>query len=281
MDCGPGPGGTGSTGADGEAGPVCFVHVMKTAGRALADVIARPLEARSPGSTMVGLTLDDFVRLPDDTWAHIRFLSGHLSFEALELLPASTTAVTVLRDPVERTLSHYSHLRAAPEVRAEWGDLTLAEFLTHERWRDLVADYQARHLGHRIGLVDAHRTFAPEERFGALGPPFPPTHSHPLQSLFDCGPAATRDELRPVALANLASVDVVGTTEQLDRIAHDVADRLGLGRRTVQHLHATPERLRRQQVDRGLLRLIGELTELDEELVELARQGGVPPTAVA
>ncbi len=252
---------------------------MKTGGRSLSDAVAGACEQRDPGSARVNVFLDEFAAGPPEVWAGLDYLSGHLSCEALDLLPSTTFSFTVVREPVERTLSHFAHVRGAAEVVEEWGELTLEQFLEEPRWRDLAVNYQARHLVHEVGLTEivAGRS-SPAERFAALGPPFPAEHELPLQSLFDCGPMSLDgDDLLSAALGRLGRLDLVGTTEHLDDVAAAVMDVLGLPRVRVPHLHATPGRPASADLDPALRRRIEEVTAVDRELHRLVGSGRLPP----
>ena len=112
-------------------------------------------------------------------------------------------------------------------------------------------------------------------RFASLGPPFPPEHQYPLQSLFDCSPLAlTGDDLERVALRSLSEIEFVGVTEHLDALYREVAERVWsvddppvLERENPSH-----DRPRRATVSVKLVRRIEEMTVVDHALYEEARR---------
>ena len=162
-------------------------------------------------------------------WNQVGFVTGHLPWEVRDLLPAGTRTVTVLRDPVDRTLSHYWQLSINPDVKAESPGFSLEEFVESPRWNTLCRDYQARQLAHRIDVAHAGKTYVPADRFAALGPPFPREHQYPLQSLFDCSPLTLSGAaLERAALGALAEIEFVGVTRHLDALYGQVAA-AGLG----------------------------------------------------
>ncbi len=254
------------------APPLYFVHIMKTGGTALTTAMARLCAASGAGECITEMFLDQFVQR--HAWDGVGFVTGHLPWEAHELLPAATRTMTVLRDPVERTLSHYWQLSINPDVVAESPGFSLEEFVESPRWNTLCRNYQARQLAHRVGLAGAGTAFDPAARFAQLGPPFPRTHQYPLQSLFDCEPLALDDnELEAAARRSLAEIEFVGVTDHLDdlyrRVAGavwSVADPPPLGRE-----NTAPDRPRRQTAPTDLIRRIEEMTAVDRVLYEAAR----------
>ncbi len=89
------------------AQPVCFLHTMKTAGTSLRRTL---VGLAAPWPSLAELFLDDLVCAPSPLLDHAMFLAGHLPYEALDLLPPGLAVCTVVRDPLERTLSHLAHL---------------------------------------------------------------------------------------------------------------------------------------------------------------------------
>jgi hypothetical protein len=104
-----------------------FVHIPKTAGTTLTSILRlteSPPRTRSIGNVFKGFggfdkgpldRLRDPQRAPD--LSAVRILRGHLPLGVRDLLPKDRTVrcFTFLRDPVERTLSHYFQIRASPE----------------------------------------------------------------------------------------------------------------------------------------------------------------------
>jgi hypothetical protein len=255
--------------------PLYFMHIMKTGGTALTTALAGLCEVAHAGASVTEVFLDQFVAGDLGHRSDIGFITGHLPWEVRELLPPATRAVTVLRDPVDRTLSHYWQLSINPDVHAESPDFSLEEFVESPRWNTLCRDYQARQLAHRVDLAQAGKTYAPADRFASLGPPFPREHEYPLQSLFDCSPRTlTGAALERAALRSLSEIEFVGVTEHLDALYREVAGRVWalddlppLGRE-----NAASDRPRRETVSADLLRRIEAMTAVDRALYEEARR---------
>jgi hypothetical protein len=97
---------------------ILFVHIPKTAGRSLYSALeAWATPARSIRFARGGV--DDhaaLLALTDDEIARLRLVSGHQSLpDFRKRLGSDWTAITVLRDPVERALSLVSFVFGEPE----------------------------------------------------------------------------------------------------------------------------------------------------------------------
>ena len=251
------------------------MHIMKTGGTALTTALARLCHDAHAGESVTEVFLDQFVLRDPRRWNEVGFVTGHLPWEVRELLPPATRSLTVLRDPVDRTFSHYWQLSINPEVRAESPGFSLEEFVESSRWNTLCRDYQARQLAHRVDLAHAGTTYAPADRFASLGAPFPSEHQYPLQSFFDCSPLTLGGaDLERAALESLAEIEFVGVTEQLDSLYRVVVERVWslhdlqpLGRE-----NTAPDRPRRSSVSADLVRRIEEMTAVDHALYEEAKR---------
>lgn len=246
--------------------PLFFLHIMKTGGTSLRDALQQFVE---PERCLTDLFLDQFVALPEYVLSAMTLVAGHLPYEAVELLPPGFAVCTVIRDPVDRTISHYWHLRSN---RAALGrDLSIEEFVTSPRWRAASANYQARQLVHRIGISRAWVDYSPRGRLGRSESTDP---SLPVQSLFDTAPLSISDDaLEREALERLNHIELVGVTEHLDRLIAEVSAmwdvehssalvpaRVGAGRPSI------------SDVPQDLIEMIREQNAVDRALYELARE---------
>ena len=128
-----------------------FCHLQKTAGTSLFIALKR---AFGPNEIYPNETDGDLVTVAPqldvpvllDRWAargdRIRMVTGHFPYCTRELLDARFTTFTVLREPVERTLSYLRHHRKlTPEDR----DKTLEEIYEDPfRFRGLVHNHMVK-----------------------------------------------------------------------------------------------------------------------------------------
>lgn len=94
-----------------------FVHIPKCAGRTLAAILERsvPAERRyEVDPDAIAASRAELAALPASRRANIDLLYGHLSYGWHELLPRPAAYLTLVRDPVERVVSHYNYVRFRP-----------------------------------------------------------------------------------------------------------------------------------------------------------------------
>ena len=120
--------------------PVIFLHIPKTAGTTLHRIIERqysPEQIVSFGPD-AHQSVEAFKALSEKRRAQIRMLKGHMGFGLHRYLPTGSRCgqavyFTLMRDPVERVISHYHHVLREPNhylyPYTEDGQLGLADFL--------------------------------------------------------------------------------------------------------------------------------------------------------
>jgi hypothetical protein len=229
-----------------------LVHIPKTAGTTVGTLLLHHYGDRFQRVEMSGVharaTADglEVVRHgADGTAARIeRFelrdgveaVSGHVPAGLLGLLPPAERSVTVLRDPVERTLSQYYHLVGR---RAAW---------RHE-W--LPAPTPRLRLADAIG----ERSYIPDN----------------LQTRMLCGLSSVEQPLPPDALerakrALAGTFTHVGTTERLDELVAQLNLDLGWPAAVPEPARVNASRPRGGGVPAEAVRTVERANELDREL---------------
>jgi hypothetical protein len=241
-----------------------FLHIMKVGGSSLSDMVRRLIPE---DRVRMHVFLDDLVLMPPQLLRQMSLIGGHIPYEALSYIPGPYSTLTVLRDPYQRLLSHFGHLR---EVRSAHRDLTLERFVFDDEFAALSGNYQARQLVHRIDLDGAWQTYSPTQRCRAAGGD--PDGEYPLQSLFDSAPVTMPDEqLLDEAATTLAAIDYVGITENLDRTGAAIARLFGCPARPLDRLN-TSRGIDPNEIDTRIRRRIDERTAVDRQLYELATE---------
>ena len=184
-----------------------FVHLMRTGGTTLEQQLrrafARPEVYPNPdldfpgGDIMRHLDVSYLLALPAERLDAIRLYYGHFPYVVTELLPVPVVTFTVLRDPVERTMSL---LRIMREQREGFAERTLEEIYDDANvFPRLVHDHQTK----LFSMTAADRP-----------------HDYRDEITVDAG----RLEL---AKRNLERVDVVGVTEHYGDFLAALRDRFG------------------------------------------------------
>jgi hypothetical protein len=90
---------------------VIFIHIPKAAGTSFKKVLTKNYRPEEMYFLDGQETEAAFKALPDAEKQQYRLLYGHHYFGLHEVLPQPSTYITFLRDPIERTLSHYHFVR--------------------------------------------------------------------------------------------------------------------------------------------------------------------------
>jgi hypothetical protein len=166
------------------------------------------LDAHRSGDVRPYSRVDSLLALSLEQRSQMRAYAGHFPFVAYELLGIEAVTLTILRDPVDRTVSMLKHCKREMHGLR---DLELEEIYE----RDLV----------RAAFVDNFQT----KQFAFTREDAPESCLTALE--------IDHDRLR-IAMSNLDSVDVVGTTERFDAFLNEIRRRFGwraaeLGNRNV------------------------------------------------
>ena len=103
---------------DAGARPIIFLHIPKTAGTTVSDILRRQYAAHQ-------IYEDEFDRaevrarfeaLPAEEKRRYHLFRGHLPFGFHTYLARPATYFTFLRHPVDRVLSHYYYVRSRPDL---------------------------------------------------------------------------------------------------------------------------------------------------------------------
>ena len=259
------------------AGPgprIFFVHVHKTAGSPLTEHLLAQFDqsVRYPRLDEDATWDDSFMQYanvrplleadPADV-EDLRLIRGHLPFALVDALPEGTETITVLREPVDRTVSWLHHCQ---RYFSEHAGRSLEE-IYEDAW--YAPRFVQNHQCKVFGMTLAEVLSAPPE------PPLTPEllEERPAQSLLSyagwpIGPHVIDDQdLLERAKEALGRVNVLGLTEDLDPFLDRLSRRHGWTLRAVVDRNVSD----RSAVSPELLRRIEADTLLDAELYDFAR----------
>jgi hypothetical protein len=226
-----------------------FVHIPKSAGTTFGWILRCHYgerfdridqSRRGKLETAVASARPDD-ELPDPVRPGIRAVSGHLCFGLSSLFPEDTRYVTILRDPVERTISQYEYLLS--RVGHPWHNPQLPPPTAELR------------LDQSIGEANYIRDN--------------------LQTRMLCG-LVSQDEPLPAdaierAKRNLQDrFEYVGTTERFAKFVAMLNLELGWPTIAYQEARVTPGRRRKDELPADVLRVVEDQNALDRELVDYA-----------
>src|SRR4030095_2657311 len=109
---------------------IIFLHLPKTAGSTLARIIERQYKANAILHLYPSSFGEELAAIPQNRMELVRIVMGHLYFGAHAFLSQPCTYLTMLRDPVDRVISHYNYVRHQP-----------SHYLYHEACRMSLRDY--------------------------------------------------------------------------------------------------------------------------------------------
>jgi hypothetical protein len=151
--------------------PLIFLHIPKAAGATFRQIILyqygpkvlfdrfknkknRNIVYKIDDSN-VALEIQKFKNLPLEVREKIILLYGHMDFGLHEYLPNPSSYITMLRDPVDRIISHYYFVLSSPThylyKTVKEKNLSLKEYVTSGISKELD-NCQTRHI---CGLYDA------------------------------------------------------------------------------------------------------------------------------
>ena len=208
-----------------------FVHVMKTGGTSLVFHLLQefPRDAvypsavrdrRHPNDAEPYISIADVSALSAARRADIRVYAGHFPFMVRDLIDGDVTTLTLLRDPVDRTVSLLKHFKRLYE---RYRELALEEvyedaFLN----RHFIENHQTKLFA--VTADDAPKMVASTIEFREMhayltGAPAPATEGADT-IMIDAHRLAR-------AKANLELVDVVGVSDRFPAFVAALRDRFG------------------------------------------------------
>lgn len=223
-----------------------FIHLQRTGGSSMraclqhhfGEAAVYPADSDTDDPAAAVLGIEYLQRRFNARRDEIRVITGHFPFCAAEILGGGFTTLTLVREPVERTLSYLSH---------------------HRHWAPEDADKSLEEI------------YADPLRFHGLA------HNH-MVKMFSLTPEEmTASALTPVeftpdrlerAKQAIASVDALGLVERFDEFCEQLERRFGWDLGPRRRINES----RRFEVSDGFHDQIAEDNAMDAELYDFARR---------
>ena len=226
---------------------VIFLHIPKTGGTTLHHILER-CYSKDQICTFKDLNrqtqIDNFRKLPPGKREAYRLIQGHLHFGFHRYLPGDSIYITLLREPIARTLSFYYYARSHPD---------------HYLYSSLAND----HVDLKTLLKD--RRSMTDEFFNLQ------TRMIAGEELNDPKRLTNRGIVQ-AAKENLRNHFVVGLTEEFDASLRLMSRRFGWKVKSYVKKNVTDRKDRIDTVDAETLALLREANALDIELYQFARE---------
>ncbi len=221
---------------------IYFLHIEKTAGTSVHKFL---LDRLSKTDVCPARLIDHLEGASAESFRPYRVFSGHFTGALSDFLGIPLKTVTLLRDPVQRSISQYAHIRRDPlaEHHELAQELSLREFCLHPATQPLIRDYQTRCLAGEAQDVP----FRQVVRAGMPGSDF------------------EREQLMRRARTRLADCAAVGVTEHLTATLEVFCAVLGLEWSGTAP-YENPSYNRPKTIDRETLSIIRDLTQCDAVL---------------
>ncbi len=225
---------------------ILFDHLQKTGGTALTDFLRQNI-----GEHRVSPIIQhEGIRFAAGLLDQFDVVAGHFHLSPAYKPEPGVYYLTLLRDPVERFLSHYSYVREQPDATESFAalarrskDLLSLLLSGDENVLLAVKDFYIRHFAALFYEEDKVRAVLADDRFKG-------------RSLF------------PLTVSRY---HLIGISEDMDGVAQIMSHLIGFPHQTVERVRVTKDRLRVADLDKRTLKILHDLTARDREFYATAK----------
>ncbi|MBI1279226.1 MAG: hypothetical protein GC179_13955 [Anaerolineaceae bacterium] len=146
-----------------------YMHIPKTAGTSFTQVL---IDNVGSDAYYQPMTLRDFLEMPQELVEKIRFIAGHLVYDLSPVITRNLVYLTMLRNPVSRTISQYLQVQRVPHSMGEGKakEESLLDFVKKPENRFVYANLQTRQLGLEATLPQIVEKVDPSAYEGDIAP---------------------------------------------------------------------------------------------------------------
>ncbi len=243
--------------------PWYFLHIPKTAGTTFRVLLENRFHMDDICPAYEFFQIGQY---SDEQLGRFRLFRGHMGYNLVNYLPEKPRVMVMLRDPMERAVSHFEYIRRDPghpkhRIIHE-RNMGLKEYLLDPVLSAEVTNAQVRplaHLADRQTLGELMKGSRSQDEFARAW-----RHRD--------GVLPPEDELLDLALRRLEAMDFVGVAEDLERGMELAAWLLEApAPEQLQSLNINPGRTRLDSLPQDTLALLEQATVLDRRLYDRGR----------
>lgn len=247
-----------------------FLHIPKTAGLTFISILDQYFEPDSILHIQSWVNLLD--NMPKD-FSRYKFVRGHFGYGVYRILPKKPVYITMLREPIETTISDYEHVKrhyiipATPYLTGRNEEVYRGESLVellkdpYKQWR--FTNPATRHLA--LEYVPKHVLMERFE-FKKIADMDPYSMQYIYHGLSD-------EELLEIAKKHLSEFAFVGITEKFEESLFLLWYTFGWKPiYDYSNQNVAPSRPHKQNLSFDTIEAIKDATKLDSELYVFARQ---------
>lgn len=241
-----------------------YHHVPKTGGHTLHSVLEKFFTTEEVCPARLWKHL---IAIPREQLLRYRLFSGHFYYYISQLLPRDPISITMLRDPVKRSLSHYHHIRRERFLYhheyALSGDIL--SFVTNPVTRPQIENFQTKLIALNLepSVVEKHWG---ETTFNQY-------KLHHFDHWLELPTRLTSEALLDRAKTRLEQFAFVGLTEHFSEslvlLSYILNRRVEL---EVERKNVDPEQHSNEELASVALEAIQEATQLDASLYTYAQE---------
>ena len=238
-----------------------FLHIQKTAGTTFYFTLDEKFD---PEQICPARFWRQFLKLAKDDAKQLRqyrLFRGHLGYSVPQFFKRPTVCVTVLRDPIRRSISHFEHICREPKDRrhklVKAHNMTLVDFAQHPETRLAIQNLQTRSLAFDLGIKELKkiRRFASQGVIGTLQP------------------ERSDEELLAIAKRRIDEFPFVGLVERFQDSLFLLSYVFGwYPIRQSRELNKAPKKTANQNLSPEVLELLTDSNQLDSALYSYAKQ---------
>ena len=239
----------------GTRSPILFLHIPKTAGVSIRQFLANQYHAKDicPWGDWRSLSLND------GQISGYKLVQGHFGINVRQILPSGFRALTVLRDPIQRTLSSIRHMQRDPQfhpLHHRVKHMTVSQIIQEDSLAHYFRNVQTGYLSSQQPPREILRYLRAENRLDA--------DPSDIEAPADLG-RATRQ---------LDTIEFVGLCDDIGSLFSTLCEEMRF------HFPVFPPRINVAPTDAALLSppiterdldLLREVNKLDIELYEYVR----------